>query len=61
LVAAAGNESRRDQDPNFVIAVNPPEAADGMVSVAAVGSDPDGFTIASFSNYGARLSGPGVA
>jgi subtilisin family serine protease len=60
LVAAAGNESRRDQDPNFIIAVSPPAAADGMVSVAAVGPDPDGFTIASFSNYGARLSGPGV-
>jgi subtilisin family serine protease len=60
LVAAAGNESRRDQDPNFVIAVSPPAAADGMISVAAVGPDPDGFTIASFSNYGARLSGPGV-
>ena len=60
LVAAAGNESRRDEDPNFVIAVSPPAAADGIVSVAAVGPDPDGFTIASFSNCGARLSGPGV-
>jgi subtilisin family serine protease len=60
LVAAAGNESRRDQNPDFVIGVGPPAAADGMVSVAAVGPDPDGFTIASFSNYGARLAGPGV-
>jgi subtilisin family serine protease len=60
LVAAAGNESRRDEDPNFMIAVSPPAAADGIVSVAAIGPDPDGFTIASFSNYGARLSGPGV-
>ena len=60
LVAAAGNESRRDEDPDFVIAVSPPAAAEGMVSVAAVGPNPDGFTIASFSNYGARLSGPGV-
>ena len=60
LIAAAGNESRRDEDANFVIAVSPPAAADGMVSVAAIGPDPDGFTIASFSNYGARLSGPGV-
>jgi subtilisin family serine protease len=60
LVAAAGNESRRDEDPNFMIAVSPPAAADGIVSVAAVGPDPDGFTVASFSNYGARLSGPGV-
>jgi subtilisin family serine protease len=61
LVAAAGNESRRDEDPDFVIAVSPPAAADGMISVAALGPDPDGgFSIASFSNYGARLSGPGV-
>ena len=60
LVAAAGNESRRDEDPDYVIAVSLPAAADGMISVAAVGPDPDGFTIASFSNYGARLSGPGV-
>jgi subtilisin family serine protease len=60
LIAAAGNESRRDEDPNFMIAVSPPAAADGIVSVAAVGPDPDGFTVASFSNYGARLSGPGV-
>jgi subtilisin family serine protease len=60
LVAAAGNESRRDENVNYVIAVSPPAAADGMVSVAALGPDPDGFTVASFSNYGARLSGPGV-
>ncbi len=60
MVAAAGNESRRDKDPDFVIAVSPPAAAEGMVSVAALGPDAAGFTIASFSNYGARLSGPGV-
>jgi hypothetical protein len=60
LVAAAGNESRREEDPNFVIAVSPPAAAEGMISVAAVGPSPDGWTIASFSNYGARLSAPGV-
>lgn len=60
LVAAAGNESRRNENPDFVIAVSPPAAGDGMVSVAALGPDPAGFTVASFSNYGARLSGPGV-
>jgi subtilisin family serine protease len=60
LVAAAGNESRRDENPDFEIAVSPPAAADGMVSVAAVGPDPQGFTIASFSNVGARLSAPGI-
>ncbi|NQX13454.1 S8 family serine peptidase [Microbacteriaceae bacterium VKM Ac-2855] len=60
LVAAAGNESRRDEDPNFIIAVSPPAAAEGMISVAAVAQDPEGWAIASFSNYGARLSAPGV-
>ena len=60
LVAAAGNESRRQTDPNFVISVSPPAAADGIVSVAAVGSDPQGWAVADFSNSGARLSGPGV-
>jgi subtilisin family serine protease len=60
MVAAAGNESKRSKDPDFVIAVSPPAAADGMVSVAALGPDAAGFSIASFSNYGARVSGPGV-
>jgi subtilisin family serine protease len=60
IVAAAGNESRRDEDPNFVIAVSPPAAGEGIVSVAALGQSPQGFAIASFSNTKARLSGPGV-
>ena len=61
LVAAAGNESRRDENPDFQIAVSPPAAAEGIVSVAALGSDLQGLTIASFSNVGARLSAPGVS
>jgi len=60
IVAAAGNESRREQDANFVIAVSPPAAGEGIVSVAALGEGPQGFTIAPFSNTKARLSGPGV-
>lgn len=60
LVAAAGNESRRDVSADFEIAVSPPAAADGMVSVAAVAQAPGGLTIASFSNVGARIAGPGV-
>jgi subtilisin family serine protease len=60
LVAAAGNESRRDVNPDFEIAVSPPAVAEGVVSVAAVGPDPAGFIIAPFSNVGARLCGPGV-
>jgi subtilisin family serine protease len=61
LVAAAGNESKRDMNLNFEIAVSPPAVADGIISVAAVAQSPQGLTVASFSNVGARVSGPGVA
>jgi subtilisin family serine protease len=61
LVAAAGNESERDTNPDFEIAVSPPAVSEGMISVAALGQgDPAGLTIATFSNTGANLSGPGV-
>ncbi len=60
LVAAAGNESRRETNPKFEIAVSPPAVADGVISVAALGNGTDGFRIAPFSNVGARVSGPGV-
>jgi subtilisin family serine protease len=61
IVAAAGNESRRDQNPNFTIAVSPPAVSEGMVSVAALQQGAGGFSVASFSNIGANVSGPGVA
>ena len=60
VVAAAGNESRRDENPDFEIGVSPPAVANGFVSVAAVGSDPQGLIVAPFSNVGARLAAPGV-
>lgn len=60
VVAAAGNESQRDVNPKFEIAVAPPAVARGFVSVAALGTGAQGFSVASFSNTGARLSGPGV-
>lgn len=60
LVAAAGNESQRQVNAEFEISVAPPAVADGIVSVAAVGTGAQGFTVADFSNVGARLSGPGV-
>lgn len=60
IVAAAGNESRRDQDPDFEVAVSPPAIAEGIVSVAALGEGPGGWRTAPFSNTGANLSGPGV-
>jgi subtilisin family serine protease len=59
-VAAAGNESQRDQNPDFEIAVSPPAVAEGVVSVAALGEGEQGLTVAPFSNTGANVSGPGV-
>jgi subtilisin family serine protease len=60
IVGAAGNESQRTVDPRFEIAVSPPAVAEGIVSVAALEQSAEGFTVASFSNTGATVSGPGV-
>ncbi len=60
LVAAAGNESRREVNADYEIAVSPPAVAKGFVSVAALGDGATGFSIADFSNTGARVAGPGV-
>jgi subtilisin family serine protease len=60
LVAAAGNESQRDVHPDFEIGVSPPAVSDGIISVAALQPGAQGLAIASFSNVGARVSGPGV-
>jgi subtilisin family serine protease len=61
LVAAAGNESERDGTPSYEIAVSPPAVSDGIISVAALAQGPQGYTVAPFSNAGARVAGPGVA
>ena len=60
LIAAAGNESRRDENSDYEIAVSPPAVAEGIISVAALGNGQGGFSVAPFSNTGARVSAPGV-
>jgi subtilisin family serine protease len=60
LVAAAGNESRRQVNADFEVHVSPPAVAEGFISVAAVGEGENGLTVAPFSNVGARIAGPGV-
>ena len=60
IVAAAGNESRR---PKFEIATAPPAAADGFLSVGAVGKGSaaaPSFTVAYFSNALPDIAAPGV-
>jgi len=60
LLAAAGNESRRDEDADFEIAASLPAAADGMVSVGALGRDGGKLSVAPFSNTFPVVSAPGV-
>lgn len=60
LIAAAGNESRREAVPPYEIAASPPAVSAGFVSVAALQEGTQGFAVATFSNTGAKVSGPGV-
>ncbi len=63
MIAAAGNESRRNIDSNYELAVAPPAAADGIVSVGALqtqGDPHNALTVADFSNTGPNIAGPGV-
>merc|ERR1712137_362715 len=57
IVAASGNESER---PRYTIHHSPPASAPTIVSVGAVGLQSGKFEIASFSNVGSDLTGPGV-
>ena len=58
IVAASGNESNR---PAFEIAVAPPAAGNGIISVGALQQSAAGFSVASFSNTQCNVSAPGVA
>lgn len=60
VVAAAGNESERQIDPNFEVSVSLPAAANDVISVGAAGQGTPGLRIADFSNTNPILSGPGV-
>jgi subtilisin family serine protease len=62
IVAAAGNESRRHLDRDFVIDVSIPAAASrDVVSVGAVSMGKDGrFDVAPFSNINPVVCAPGV-
>jgi subtilisin family serine protease len=61
VVAAAGNESGRDEKPPYEIAVSLPAAASGVISVGALGQGRGGLVIAAFSNTLPMVSAPGVA
>lgn len=64
VVAATGNESRRDISAGFKIAKGPPAASDGFFSVGAIQRTKDPkkpYKAAPFSNSGAHIGAPGVA
>jgi subtilisin family serine protease len=61
VVAAAGNESKVDENPEFKIAASLPAAAEGVISVGALQPEGELFTVAPFSNIYPQVSAPGVA
>ena len=60
IVAASGNESKRQKNPKYEVSASVPAAAKGIVSVGALGETGDGLKVADFSNTNPMLSGPGV-
>ncbi|HBH34939.1 MAG TPA: peptidase S8 [Gammaproteobacteria bacterium] len=58
IVAASGNESNR---PHYEIAVAPPAAGNGVISVGALQRGSSGLSVAKFSNTQCNVSAPGVA
>lgn len=59
VVAAAGNESRRDQNQDYRIAKSLPAAAQDVLAIAAASAGTP-YGIAYFSNSLASLTAPGV-
>lgn len=55
VVAAAGNESRRELRPEYAITTSLPAAAEGVISVAAAARQGTELEIGSFSNAHPRL------
>ncbi|MFT3943040.1 MAG: S8 family serine peptidase [Ancrocorticia sp.] len=60
VVAASGNESRRNANPPYELNVASPAAAAGIVAVGALGRAATGLDIAHFSNTRATVAAPGV-
>lgn len=60
LVAAAGNNSRKNVNSNYTVGLTPPAAASDFMSVGALGLENNELRSASFSNTGVDVSAPGV-
>lgn len=60
VVAASGNESKRNIRPDYEVSTSLPAATPGVISVGAIGESASGYQIAPFSNTNPTLTGPGV-
>ncbi|HEY7297246.1 MAG TPA: S8 family serine peptidase [Xanthobacteraceae bacterium] len=60
VVAASGNESKTDVNPDYKIAASLPAAAEGVISVGALQRNSDLYEMAPFSNIFPEVSAPGV-
>lgn len=60
VVAASGNESARETNPDFEVSASVPAAAEGVISVGAVSEASGVLSVAPFSNTNPVLSAPGV-
>jgi len=62
LIAASGNESRRDENPLYFVNASPPAAGDGFMSIGSVSRGKDGqLHLSPFSNRGCHFVAPGEA
>ncbi|HEY7664297.1 MAG TPA: S8 family serine peptidase [Xanthobacteraceae bacterium] len=60
VVAASGNESKAQVNPDYKIAASLPAAAEGVISVGALQRKGDLYEVAPFSNIFPEVSAPGV-
>lgn len=60
VIAAAGNESRKNIHPDYEISASIPAAAQNVISVGALHQSGNQFGVAYFSNTDPLVSAPGV-
>jgi subtilisin family serine protease len=60
VIAASGNESKMQINPDYKIAASLPAAAEGVISVGALQRKENLFEVAPFSNIFPEVSAPGV-
>lgn len=61
VVAASGNESRRNLPIPYEIGASSPSAANDVISVGALSNGDTGLSVASFSNTNPDIAAPGVS